>query len=220
MSVASPPRSQELRDAVLVASEKLAELRSTHPDRRGDNWENETRAAASEVTDLDRQFTAAQHIEDYDLRAAAFAAAVANPGSASTGPTAAGDSATERALSAGQRVTDRDEYREFAERGGRFPEIELRTLVTSYSTDVNDSDVWLPVGTPYLKDPRQQRFFLRDVLDVARPPSRSSPTSVRSTRPPRNSEPPPSPRRRPSPRSRTRSCRTTRSSRRSPRGSR
>lgn len=165
---ATPPRSAELRVLVEGAADKVRELRSMHADRRPDTWADDLRAASTEVLNLDREFSAARSIEKYDLEMLALEHARTAPTSEARGPEAAfrGDTGRE-ARSAGERFTDRDEYRSFAKSGGRLPEMEMRTLATTYSTDPGGNNVWLPIGTPTLQAPRQQRFFLRDLLDVA-----------------------------------------------------
>lgn len=167
------PRSAELRTLVEGAADRVRELRSMHEDRRPDSWNDDIRAASAELLNIDREFSAARSAEDYDMRAAAWAAEVARAAAGGSdearGPSAAfaGVRGPE-ARTAGDRFIDRDEYREYTERrSGRLPEMELRTLVTTYSDDAGGNDIWLPVATPTLKEPRRQRLFVRDLLTVA-----------------------------------------------------
>ncbi|HEY1119891.1 MAG TPA: phage major capsid protein [Acidimicrobiales bacterium] len=162
------PRSAELRTLVEGAADKVRELRQLHPDRRPDTWADDLRSASTELLNLDREFEAARSVERYDLEMLALEHARTAPAHEARGPEAAfrGDSGRE-ARSAGERFIDRDEYREFSQAGGRMPAMEMRTLATTYSDDPGGNDIWLPIGTPTLKAPRQQRFFLRDLLDVA-----------------------------------------------------
>lgn len=166
---ATAPRSAELRTLVEGAADKVRDLRSLHADRRPDTWADDLRAASNDLLNLDREFEAARRMEDYDLRAAAWHAALtAPPSSEARGPQAAFDNPRREARTAGERFTSTDEYKAYAEaRTGRLPEVEMRTLATTYSDDPGGNDIWLPIGTPTLKAPRQQRFFLRDLLDVA-----------------------------------------------------
>jgi HK97 family phage major capsid protein len=166
------PRSAELRSLVEGAAERVSELRSIHADRRPDTWADDIRAASTELLNLDREFSAARSIEDYDIRQAAWAHAVANPVSEARGPSAAFDGDVRReARTAGDRFTARDEYRTLAEntsRGSaRLPEMEMRTLATTYSDDAGSNDSWLPVGTPFLQNARRQNLVIRDLLTVA-----------------------------------------------------
>lgn len=166
---ATAPRSAELRTLVEGAADRVRDLRSLHADRRPDTWADDIRSASAELMNLDREFEAARRMEDYDLRAAAWYAALnAPPASEARGPQAAFTPTDREARTVGEMFTDRDDYRAYTEaRSGRLPEMEMRTLATTYSTDAGGNNIWVPVGSPTLKAPRQQRFFLRDLLDVA-----------------------------------------------------
>lgn len=166
------PASAEVRETLLETAEKVAELRS-RKDRTPEQ-NAELRTAADELVAADALFTTAQRLEADAIQRAAFEHAVANGDDRheSRGPHAA-TGRNHRSL--GDEITDSTEYRAWADAGShsRMPEFELpRSLAAEYrtlldsTTDGGSPGLLLDPGVPIPPNPRQQRFFLRDVIPV------------------------------------------------------
>lgn len=170
------PTSAELRERCLEAGDRLRDLRSIPAERRPDSWAADARSAADELHDLDRQFTAAQHIEAYDLQRAAFDAAVAQAEAeaadpsrrGSRGPDAAFDGGDPEVRTAGQDFTEADFYRSMENGQVRYGEVETRNLLTGSSIGTSGSHAFAPVGSPTWNSAaaRRMQFFLRDLIPV------------------------------------------------------
>lgn len=181
-----PPPSAQIRSDLAEAATRLTDLRNTVERQRGDTWETDVRQASNEVVDLDRMLEAAVRSEQYDVQLAAWQHALerAADGPESRGPEGAHERTRgdRRARSFGTETVLSEDYEDFAARaanggGVRLPELviegrsmlspHLRALVDSTTDDSgSDAGFFIPVGQPIAPVPRQQRFFLRDVLSV------------------------------------------------------
>lgn len=160
--------SAAVLDDCLNAGERYRELRDATESNRGDNWETERRQAAQELLEFNREFDMACSIERYSMEAAAWQHALQNPPQGELrGPLAAfapvGGIETR---SPGDQVTESDAYQARNERG--FAEVEVRNLLTGSSLGTSGSNLFVPVGTPYLppQGQVQRRLFVRDLLSV------------------------------------------------------
>lgn len=176
---ATLPPSSEIRQRLTAAGAKLADLRSRPESDRGDSYAVDLRNAAAEVSDLNGLFDAARTAEAYDVQAAAWDHAVrtAANGPEPRGPQAAFEQLTRGALTLGEQAVTAEGYGEWAERsrnGGSeaMPALELQRSLLSpelrntLSGDDTDASLLRPVGSAATPTPRQQRFWLRDVLSV------------------------------------------------------
>ncbi len=174
--------SAELREAALTAADRLVGLRSIPEERRPDSWATEVRAAVDELNDTNALFDTAVRMEQDAMQRAAWDAALteaADPNRrGSRGPDGAFTDAAPDARSAGAQFVESDEYRaqlgEVIDGGAREllhksgSGFEVRNLLTGSSIGTSGSNVFAPVGTPYLQAGtlRMMRFFMRDVLPV------------------------------------------------------
>lgn len=166
MTVTDRPQSAILAEECRTVGDKVRELRAIPRDKRTDEQNNELRAAAIELAAVDAEFDNARAREEYELRAAAWAHALANPPQPKARGPEAAFAETRGQRSPGDLVTESEEYRSWVgTRGGNLPETEIRTLLSS-ETSNPAAGIWRPVGTPFLQAPRQMRFFIRDVLNV------------------------------------------------------
>lgn len=176
-TITAPP-STEIRSKLGEAVAKVSDLRNTPDNHRGDTFAADLKNATAEVLDLDALLRATQTSEAYDLQAAAWNNAITNPPAGeSRGPSAAFADlgAGQLHRSVGHELVARDDYAEWARDGGdrRMPPLELtRSLVSPEMRTLLDeaggdnAAYLLPVGQPIAPQPRQMRFFLRDVLSV------------------------------------------------------
>lgn len=176
-TITAPP-STEIRSKLGEAVAKVSDLRNTPDNHRGDTFAADLKNATAEVLDLDALLRATQTSEAYDLQAAAWNNAITNPPAGeSRGPSAAFADlgAGQLHRSVGHELVARDDYAEWAKDGGdrRMPPLELtRSLVSPEMRTLLDeaggdnAAYLLPVGQPIAPQPRQMRFFLRDVLSV------------------------------------------------------
>lgn len=149
------PTPAELRSQLLEHGDKLRGLREQPAEERGDTYADDVREATRAIQSLDAELTAAERSTFENIRAAL----------GSTGPLAAfGDLAGVEVRSPGQQVIESEAYT--SERRGRYMDpVEVRTLLTSETSDPA-AGLWRPVGTPLPPNVRQQRLFIRDLLSV------------------------------------------------------
>ena len=177
------PTSADVRQRLGDAATKLADLRNRPADQRGDTYAADLKAASTEIYDLNGLLDAAARIEQYDLQALAFQAAMdaAANGPEPRGPQAAGQDfrgAHGEYRTPARELVESEAYTEFAQRaangaGSRMPEMklersllspEVRTLLDFAGAD--NAAFLVPNGQPIPPKPRQMRFWLRDVLSV------------------------------------------------------
>lgn len=165
MAVTDRPSSIELRDAATEAGDKLRELRSLPADRRGESYDRDLRDASALVVDLDREFTQARSREQYDFELAAMEQGLQIP--EARGGDASGQSPRE-ARTAGDIVTQTADYLGELRARGDAGGIEVRNLLASGSDFGSGSQVFVPVGTPYLANGtlQRRRLFVRDLIPV------------------------------------------------------
>lgn len=158
-------RVTELRDKCFAAVEKVGELRSLAVDKRGDTFAADVRSAIDELTAADLSFDAMlkvrQSLVDDDVRARQ---------ENGRGPNAAtGDHGSEDNRSVGARFVDDEGYAEWARSGGSGSfQGEVRTLLTSSTSDTPSAGIFRPVGTPFLLPAAidRRRLFVRDALST------------------------------------------------------
>lgn len=145
------PTAAELRNQLLEAGDRLRELRTQPADARPETWTTDARDAVSLINTLDAELTSIERSAAPEAR----------------GPQAAFDDIREAMQTAGERVTNRDEFRSWAQGGEYrdFPAVEVRTLLDS-TTDGGSPGLLLNPGVPILPRPRQRRLFVRDLLTV------------------------------------------------------
>lgn len=173
------PSSADIRQRLGAAATKLADLRAKPDADRGDTYTTDLRNASAEVIDLDGLLRATQTAEAYDIQAQAWDDAVqrAAKGPEPRGPQAAFEQLGHGYRSPAEELVTSDGYRDWAARaagntGERMPELPLeRSLLSpelraTLSGDDTDASLLRPVGSPATPAPRQQRFWLRDVLSV------------------------------------------------------
>ena len=157
-------RAKDLTQSCLAAVTKVGELRAKPADQRGDSYAADVRSAIDELHANDAMHQAVTRI----LRdAAAEDERSKQEGRGPKAGTAAHDEQTPDRRSLGQRVADAEEYRSFAEAGGRGS-VEVRALLTTSSTDTQNAGLFMPRGTPFLSDGavRRRRLFIRDVVST------------------------------------------------------
>lgn len=161
------PTSAELRSQAIEAGARFAELRNRPADQRGDTYDRDLRAASAEVADLDRLFNQARSVEQYDFELAMLEAGANMP--EARGGEASGLSPRE-ARTAGDIVVNTPDY--LSEMRSRVKHddggIEVRNLLASGSDFGSGSNVFVPVGTPYLANGtlQRRRLFVRDLIPV------------------------------------------------------
>lgn len=163
--------SSEARDAALAAASQLSELRSKPEGERGDTFATDLRSAIDRVHEANALFDTARAVEAYEAQRSAWDHAVANPPSEARGPQAAFADGGAEMRTAGQEFTESDAYRRVAEEGlGAIREagVEVRNLLTSGSEGTSGSNLFVPVGSPFLSQGgvRRRRLFVRDVIPV------------------------------------------------------
>lgn len=152
---------------------KFRELRSIHPDRRGDTWDADRRRAAQELLEANHEFDMARSVEGFvremtDLKGLLDAAEARGQHAGARGPEAAFLALTEGRESAGaqfvRQVGDKLGRNMTSEADG----VEVRNLLTGSSIGTSGSDLFAPVGSP-LYTPQtnnRRRLFVRDLLTV------------------------------------------------------
>jgi HK97 family phage major capsid protein len=138
---------------------KAHELRSKSD--RSEAETTELRSTLEQIIDLDALVQVAERDQRDALVSLAFASAAERE---ANGPTR---SAAPDTRSAGTLVTEDPAYVEWASAGATtrsMPAVEVRTLIDSGASPSQGD--WLAVGQPITPNPRQIKFFIRDVLSV------------------------------------------------------
>jgi HK97 family phage major capsid protein len=171
--------SADIRTELVAAATRLRELRSLPEERRPDTHSADLRAVVDSMHELDTEFTVTQRLEADAMQRSAWEHAIANPPRPeSNGPRAAFDETTSM-RTPGEQFTASDAYE--AGRGqygaryyehtvrGNLASAEFRALITGGSLTItvgDDGGVLRPLGQPIAPVTRQQRLFVRDVLNV------------------------------------------------------
>lgn len=164
---------QETRTSAQAAEEcielahKVRDLRQTPADKRGDTWAADLAEASNALQDVNREFDTLRSTEQFNLELVAFLRDQEGErsGEGRRGPQAGtADLGSGEARSAGEIVTDSDQYKDL--RDGKFEGVEVRNLLTGSSLGTSGSHLFAPVGQPIPPTPRQRRLFVRDVLSV------------------------------------------------------
>lgn len=157
-------RVGELRDRCFAAVEKVGELRAMPKDKQGETFVADVRAAIDDLTATDLSFDAMLKVRssllDDDIR---------SKQTNGRGPNAAtGDHTEDDRRSAGARFTDAEGYQEWARSGSGNYQGEVRTLLTSSTSDTPSAGIFRPVGTPFLLPAAvdRRRLFVRDVIST------------------------------------------------------
>lgn len=157
----APTTYTALVDEQRSLAAKAHELRSK-PDRSEADT-TELRSTLEQIIDLDALVQVAERDQRDALVALSFAAAAERE---ANGPTRSTDEQDTR--SAGQLVTENPEWAEWVSSGGSatrsMPATEVRTLIDSGASPSQGG--WVTVGQPITPNPRQLKFFARDVLSV------------------------------------------------------
>ena len=166
MAVTDRPTSIELRDAATAAGDKLRELRNRPADQRGDTYDKDLRDASALVVDLDREFEQTRNREQYDFELALLEAGLALP--EARGGQASHQDPSREARTAGDIVTQTADYLGEMRARGDDAGIEVRNLLESGNAFGSGSNVFVPVGTPYLANGtlQRRRLFVRDLIPV------------------------------------------------------
>lgn len=161
--------AEQVSQEALEAADKLTQLRNKPTDQRDDSWAKEVTETSNLLTDLDREFSVRSDVERYAIERAAWDHAVAHPDAPeSRGPTTFGGNPDAETRSAGQQVIESDAYKEAVTRDGRFHDVEVRNLLTGDVAGSSNSNLFAPVGSPFLapQSIRQRRLFVRDLMAV------------------------------------------------------
>lgn len=163
-----PRTSTAVAEECRSTADKLADLRSVAPDKRDDKWAAELRETSNALVDLDREHQTRSHLEDHEMRAGIWAAAleagIQEPGS--------GPQAGTRQVGGGETRTPGDivvesEVFKAAAAGGEmrgFGEVEVRNLISIGTVGGSGADAFAPVGQPVPPIARQRRLFIEDLL--------------------------------------------------------
>lgn len=135
---------------------RLAELRGefvslSEGDRNAPDFAERRSGLLREVDDLSAEYDIARRLETRSGR----------------GPVAATGQFDEEIRSVGDAVINSPEFRAWIDSGARgsSPMVELRTLVQE-ATGTGGANFLLPVGQPFLGNVREQRLYVRDLLNV------------------------------------------------------
>jgi HK97 family phage major capsid protein len=149
-------RSQTLIQDLLTSGEKLRELREKEKDKRSPEWAEDLKETARIVMALDAEHTATERA--YRAVSRQFSTDPSEPLAALL------DSGVDT-RSPGELFIASPEYRERRSARAVMP-ADVRTLITTSTSDTPKGGVWLPKGQPI--PPREQRLgmFVRDLLTV------------------------------------------------------
>lgn len=149
-------RGAQLLSELLEAGDKLRELRTKDKEQRSSNWLDELRETTRLVMALDAEHAATER---------AYRAVRAQWGTDPSEPLAALLSADGAVETPGGLFVQSPEYRDRRSNRDVQP-AEVRTLITTSTSDTPKGGVWLPKGQPIA--PREQRLtmFVRDLLAV------------------------------------------------------
>lgn len=158
------PSADQVRSALLGAGEKLNGLQSADYDKRDDNWKQDVRRTAEFITNYDTVLTAIQRGAQAESDPAATTP-LSNPGARSLGQLVTADENYESLAS--RQGSANATHIEVNVRGSAFSHNQsFRTTVDSGDNLTGGAGGLLPQGDPIAPRPRQQRLFIRDVLNV------------------------------------------------------
>lgn len=170
------PPAAELRQNCLEVAAKIAELRSIPATTRTDEQNQELRTFTSDLVSADVLARTAETAEKRTIEQAAWDHAVTVEAQRqANGPDAAfADTARPESRSIAALVVDNPAYQEWARTGsGVMPALEFdgRSIGAEYRTLLNGTVGTGPsylqtVATPRPPVPREQSFFVRDLLSV------------------------------------------------------
>lgn len=165
------PKASELRERLVEAGAKARELRETPAAKRGDTYESDVRETIRTINSLDAEESIARKREAAELETMLFNAAVAEQEAIArrggNGPSAAtGDVGGHQARTLGELVVANEGFTE--RRTGQHINLdvdgEVRTLITTSTSDTPSAGVLMTVGQPIPPTPRRIQFFIRDLL--------------------------------------------------------
>ncbi len=174
MTVVDYPKASELRTKLMETANTLRELREKPADKRGDTFANDVTEAVRTLNALDAEHKVAELTERAALEQLSFEAAQAEQArreklglggpSAATGNVSGGEART-----LGEMVTSSDRFEEFrANKSANFNFGDfgdnVRTLITTSTSDTPAAGVLMAVGQPIPPTPRRIQFFIRDLL--------------------------------------------------------
>lgn len=146
---------------------RAAELRDTPESRRGDTWEADRRRANQELLEANTQFDMARKVEQFAFEVEALRIGLIPRVPEARGPEAAfaplgGDHRT-----AGAIFTEDARAQEMNYRTKDYG-VEVRNLLTGSDIGTSGSNLFVPVGSPFLPSSavQQRDPFLRDLLTV------------------------------------------------------
>ena len=162
-TLSEQPNLSELRTHMSEAADYVVGLHRTPEDQRGESYADDLRSAVDFINEFDAVITAMERAETPPARGGVATEA------------RVGESDERRTL--GERVTAHETYGAFR---GQFEQShasirldgsihEARTLLGGGTVAVtigDDGGAWRPLGTPLPPVVRQQRLFIRDVLNV------------------------------------------------------
>lgn len=160
--------AQQVSQEAIETADRLIGLRAKPTDERSDTWEQEVRDTSNLLTDLDREYEARSHAERHAIEQAAWDHAVANPPTPeSRGPSTFGGEPGGETRDAGTQFIESDAY-ENRDANGQIDGVEVRNLLTGTIAGSSNSNLFAPVGSPFLapQGVRQRRLFVRDLLSV------------------------------------------------------
>lgn len=177
------PSSSELRTRCVELASRIHEARQIPEARRPDTWAVELRETTNELQDaniledvVSRQERAAIEQAAWDGAVADAERRAANPDArGGRGPQAAHDATDVDIRTAGQLFTESDQYRSQIDQSGalnttrrKSDEFEVRNLLTGSALGTSGSNLFAPVGTPFLAANaiRRMRLFVRDLIPV------------------------------------------------------
>lgn len=155
--------AKEVRSALQQAAHEVIKLRGVPADQRPTDFKDEVRSHVDFINEMDAVERALSRSERERPE--------------SNGPSAAHGIPAQRSRSIGERLTDSDEYRSFAQShrsASTFHEATIdgslfqRALISEGSTfpAPTGGGVFVPGGTPIPPTPRTRRLTMRDLLPV------------------------------------------------------
>lgn len=158
-------RSAELIDTLFERGAKLGELRTLDPAKRTETWDKDLRSALTDVKVLDAELSVTlRTIDALDTDRNVRTVGGSGPkGATQSGP---------QARTMGEIVAADKDLADWVKQtrgAGVSPEVQVRTLLDTAGTGSTGSNLWMPVGTPYLSPNavQRRRLFIRDVLPSA-----------------------------------------------------
>lgn len=160
--------AHERAQRCLELGARYGEIRDTVESRRSDTWEADRRRAAAELLEANTALDMAMKLEDFAFRAEAFRLGLLAPpvpNGEVRGPSAAFATVANEVRTPGEQFTEDAGAIELGYRTQGY-EVEVRNLLTGTNLGSSGSNLFVPVGSPFLAGARQRRPFLRDLLSV------------------------------------------------------